>query len=83
MERLVQLLDDLDDLVSMLRLLSEPIRSAILKFFTTTFLLAIQVGGILLALSHPPLALAVALLLFVGLLYHSVTGLHLPLEIAS
>ena len=83
MERLVQLLDDLDDLVAMLRLLGEPMRKAILRFFTTTILLAIQVGGILLALSQPPLALAMALLLFVGLLYHSVTGVHQPLEIAS
>ena len=82
MERLVQLLDDLDDLVNMLRLLSEPIRKAILKSFTVVTLLAIQVGGVLLALSQPPLALAVALLLFVGLLYHSVTGVHQPLEIA-
>jgi hypothetical protein len=81
-ERLVQLLDDLDDLVNMLRLLSEPFRKAILKFFTVVILLAIQVGGVLLALSQPPLALAVALLLFVGLLYHSVTGVHQPLEIA-
>ena len=83
MERLVQLLDDLDDLVSMLWFFSERIRKAILKLFTTTVLLAVQVGGVLLALSQPPLALAVALLLFVGLLYHSVTGVHQPLEIAS
>ena len=82
MERLAQLLDDLDDLVSMLRMLSEPIRRALLKFLATTIMLAIQVGGILLALSQPPLALAVALLLFVGLLYRSVTGVHQPLEIA-
>jgi hypothetical protein len=82
-ERLVQLLDDLDDLVSMLWLLSERIRKVILKLVTTTLLLAVQVGGVLLALSQPPLALAVALLLFVGLLYHAVTGVHQPLEIAS
>ena len=79
----MQLLDDLDDLVSMLWLLSERIRKAVLRLFTTAALLAVQVGGVLLALSQPPLALAVALLLFVGLLYHSVTGVHQPLEIVS
>ena len=44
--------------------------------------LAMQIGGILLALAQPPLALAFALLLFVSLLYRTVTAAHGPLEIA-
>ena len=46
------------------------------------YVLAIQIGGVLLALSQPPLALAAALLMFVGLLYRAATGAHQPLEIA-
>ena len=73
MERLAQYLDDLDDLVSAIGLVAERIRKL---FFSISFLcisLAAQVGGIILALKHPPLALATALLLFVTLLYRSVT----------
>ena len=38
-------------------------------------------GGVALALVHPPLALATAILLFVSLLYHTVTAP--PLEISA
>jgi hypothetical protein len=79
MERLAQLLDDLDDLVSMIGLVSERIRRLILTVIATCTTLAIQVGGVLLALVHPPLALAVAILLFVTLLYHSVTSPRLEI----
>jgi len=79
MERLVQLLDDLDDLFSMVGLISERLRNAILSVVSACTLLTIQVGGVLLALSHPPLALAVALLLFVSLLYHLVTSPRLEI----
>ena len=79
MERLAQLLDDLDDLVSMIGLVSERIRRLILTVIATSITLAIQVGGVLLALVHPPLALAVAILLFVTLLYHSVTSPRLEI----
>ena len=82
MERLAQLLDDLDDLVSTILLLSERIRRYFLTAVMALLGLAIQIGGILLALSQPPLALATALLLFVSLFYRTVTAAHEPLEIA-
>ena len=82
MERLAQLLDDLDDLVSMVLLLSERLRRYILAALRALVVLAIQIGGILLALAQPPLALAFALLLFVSLFYRTVTAAHGPLEIA-
>ena len=82
MERLIQWLDDLDDLVGMIGLAGERFRRAVRSLLMTSFVLSIQIGGVLLALQHPPLALAMAMLLFVSLLYHSVTSSHQPLEIA-
>jgi hypothetical protein len=70
----MQWLDDLDDLIGVIGLFRERIR----RFLLTTSLLAMsllaQIAGVLLALRHPPLALATAMLLFVTLLYRSVTG---------
>lgn len=82
MEWIVQLLDDVDDAVSTVLLLREKIRNAIIKLLFALGFIAAQAGGIVLALAHPPLALATAMLLFVALLYRSVTGVHQPLEIA-
>ncbi len=82
MERLAQLLDDLDDLLSMILLLSERIRRGLISLISTVLVVALQIGGILIALAQPPLALAIALLLFVSLLYRAVTAAHHPLEIA-
>jgi hypothetical protein len=79
MERLVQLLDDLDDLFSMVGLTTERLRRTFLSFLLTGFLFAVQVGGVLLALAHPPLALATVIILFVTLLYRSVTSPRLEL----
>ncbi len=79
MERLVQLLDDLDDLIAAIGLFSERIRNFYLSLLATCVALAIQASGVWLALRHPPLALAAALLLFVGLLYQRVTSPQLPL----
>ncbi len=79
MERIAQLLDDLDDLVSMIGLATERIRQFLLTLiaaFTGTTIIA---GGVVLALLHPPLALAVALLLFVSLLYRAVTAPRLEM----
>ncbi|MDH3273134.1 MAG: hypothetical protein OEM64_00655 [Gammaproteobacteria bacterium] len=81
MERLIQWLDDLDDLVYMLGLVGERFRRGLRSLLMTCFLLTIQIGGVLLALRHPPLAMATAMLLFVSLFYHSVTSSHQPLEI--
>ena len=79
MERLVQLLDDLDDLISTVGLVRERIRNDILSLVSACGILALQVGGILLALAHPPLALAMAMLLAVFLLYHAVTSPRLEI----
>jgi hypothetical protein len=79
MERLVQLLDDLDDLFSMVGLVGERLRRTFLSFLLTGILFTVQVGGILLALAHPPLALATVIILFVTLLYRSVTSPRLEL----
>lgn len=81
MERIVQLLDDLDDLVYAFRLLGERIRNALLMLLYTAVFAGLQAGGVLLALAHPPLALATVMLLLVTLLYREVTAAHLPLEI--
>ena len=81
MERLVQWLDDLDDLVYMVGLIGERFRRGLRSLLMTGFVLTIQIGGVLLALWHPPLAMATAMLLFVSLFYHSVTSSHQPLEI--
>jgi predicted PurR-regulated permease PerM len=82
MERLIQILDDLDDLVAAIGLVSERIRNFFRSILILAAAIAAQAGGIMLALIHPPLALATALLLFVTLLYRTVTTSHVPLEIA-
>jgi ABC-type enterobactin transport system permease subunit len=78
-ERLAQLLDDLDDLISMIGLVSERIRKFMLTVIVTFTTVALQVAGVLLALAHPPIALATAILLFVSLLYHKVTSPRLEI----
>ena len=79
MERLAQLLADLDDLISMIGLVSERIRKFMLTVVVTFTTVALQVAGVLLALAHPPIALATAILLFVSLLYHKVTSPRLEI----
>ena len=73
MERLLQYLDDLDDLYGAAGLLLERLRN--IAWFTAIFLLigTLLTGGVLLALREPPLALAIAILLFTALLYRAVT----------
>ena len=80
MERLVQMLDDLDDLVYMTRMACERFRKILLFVLLGPFAVALPIAGIALALVHPPLALATAMLLFVLLFYHTVTSP--PLEIS-
>jgi len=79
MERLAQLLDDIDDLIAMIGLLGERIRKLAFSLVLSSVALAVQIGGVLLALAHPPLALATALLLFVSLLYRAVTSPRLEI----
>lgn len=69
MEIIVQYLDSLEDIFYAFALKWERIRRAIrFTLFVTTSIL-FQVFGVFLALSYPPLALAVAALLLVGMLY--------------
>jgi len=75
----MQWLDDLDDLVAMFGLLSEKIRNAACSLLLTAVALTVQVGGVFLALAHPPLALATALLMAVSLLYRIVTSPRLEI----
>jgi len=73
LERLLQWLDDLDDLFGALGLLAERTRHLLLAFARLLTLLSVAACGILAALREPPLGLAVAILLFVFLLYRGVT----------
>ena len=73
MECFLQYLDDLDDLYGALGLVWEKLRRALLKLTSVLMVLAVAAGGISLALAHPPIALATSTMLFVILLYRSVT----------
>ncbi len=74
MELLLQYLDDLDDLYGAFGLIWERLRRAILSLIHATLIAAVAAGAIWLALLQPPLAMAVATMLFVVLLYRSVTS---------
>lgn len=69
MECVLQWLDNLDDLVSMLRMQVESFRRIALALVTLTAGGIVAVGGALLAALQPPLALALASLLTVSVLY--------------
>ena len=73
MERLLQYWDDLDDLCGAIGLLAENIRRMLLFGVYTTCVGVLQLAGIVLALVTPPLALGLATILFVTLLYRAVT----------
>ena len=72
MERFLQYLDDLEDLIYAAPLIAEQLRRAIQRILFLLGSICLQVAGVVLALSHPPLALAVVALLLVGLLLHAV-----------
>lgn len=74
MERMLQYMDDIDDLVGVIGLTYERIRRLFLILTSLTIGLAMVASGILLALVHPPIALATCILLFVTLLYRTVTS---------
>ncbi len=74
MERLIQYLDDLEDLFYVIALKAERLREALQYFLLITAAAILQVFAISMALRHPPLALAVASLLMVGMLFHAVVG---------
>ncbi len=71
MERFVQYLDDLEDVFYAFPLIWEKIRriAGFLLFVTAAIIL--QVLGIALALSYPPVAVALAAILIVAMLYRS------------
>ncbi len=79
MERLLQYWDDLDDLVGTIGLISERLRSIAYAVLFVLAGLLLHAGGIWLALTHPPLASATAILLLVALIYHLATARH-PLK---
>ena len=73
MEFLLQYLDDLDDLYGSVGLIWERLRRTIIKLVSLAMLAAVAAGGVWLALAHPPIAMATSIMLFVTLLYRSVT----------
>ena len=74
MECLLQYLDDLDDLYGALGLVWERMRRSLARLIYATLLAAVAAGAVWLALLQPPVAMAVATMLFVILLYRSVTA---------
>ena len=73
MEFLLQYLDDLDDLYGAFGLVWERLRRTVILLGYLAMLLAAAAAGIWLALAHPPIAMATSTMLFVILLYRSVT----------
>lgn len=73
MERILQWLDDLDDLFGAIGLLGERMRRFLVTLARLVTLFAVAACGIFAALREPPLGLAVVILLFVFLLYRGVT----------
>ena len=76
----MQWLDDLDDLVAAIGLIGERIRSLLIALSLLAVSLSLPAAGVLLALAHPPLALASATMLLVMMLYRTVTAAPLPLR---
>jgi hypothetical protein len=74
MEFLLQYLDDLDDLYGALGLVWENLRRASIALIAICALFATAGLAIWLAMLHPPLALATSTVLFVTLIYRSVTS---------
>lgn len=71
MERLLQYLDDIDDLVGALRLCYEPIRRLLLQLFSLAAGVLALSGGFLLTINYPPVALGLGFLLVAALIYRS------------
>jgi hypothetical protein len=73
LERILQWLDDLDDLYGVVGLLAERVRRLAWNFLKLFTLFSVGAFGMFAALEEPPLGLATAILLFVFLLYRSAT----------
>ena len=74
MECLLQYLDEIDDLCGVVGLHYEGLRNAALALMGLIVGLIAVASGIALALAHPPIAMATSILLFLTLLYRSVTS---------
>jgi hypothetical protein len=73
LERFLLYLDDLDDLYGVAGLLAERLRRFAWNFARIFAVMSVTASGMLAALWEPPLGMAVAILLFVFLLYRVVT----------
>lgn len=73
MEILLQYLDDCDDLYGVLGLVWESLRRTLLRVLATAMLVSVAAAAVALALAQPMVALATSTLLFVVLLYRSIT----------
>lgn len=74
MERLLQYLDDLDDLYGMVGLIIERLRRFVIILTSCLLAATVAIAGIWLAQLHPPIASATGTLLFVTLMYRSITA---------
>jgi len=74
MECLLQYLDNLDDLYGVAGLLWERVRRALFMLLAALMIFVVAGSGMWLALQHPPVAAATSTVLFVILLYRSVTA---------
>ncbi len=75
MERLLQYLDDVDDLVGLLGLSYESIRRFALRLVALVAGVLALSAGFLLALSYPSPALGIGLLLLIFLGYRTLAGM--------
>jgi len=74
MECLLQYLDDLDDFVGMFALAAERIRRVLKAIVLMCVTIGLQLFGVALALTQPPLALAAVSLVAVAMLYRAVVN---------
>lgn len=75
MERIAQYLDELEDLVYAAALTGERLRRALTRILAGCMALCTLVLAFLLALSQPPLALALVAILMVTALYRAAVGI--------
>lgn len=74
MERFAQYWDDLDDLLGIVGLCAERIRRLVIFLLAAASFSLAVFGGVTIAQSDPPLALAIVTVLLVFLMYRSVTA---------
>ena len=73
LEKFLQYWDDLDDLFGAVGLFAENIRRLAIFILSATLFLLVMIGGMAAAVTKPPLALAIVIILLMTLLYRSVT----------